>query len=54
MTAEEIRASFVQPQLDALATGNHFDESRSAALATWELAAQLADLNEKLDRLATR
>jgi hypothetical protein len=54
MTASEIRQSFVQPQLDLLATGNHFDESRSAALAAWETAAQLAELNDNLRTIAEK
>ncbi len=54
MTPAEIRQSFVQPQLDILAAGNGFDEARSSALAKWETAAQLAELNETLKRIADK
>lgn len=48
MTAEEIRKSFIQPELQALSRDGRLDPQRSLALAAWELAAQLAEFNDRL------
>lgn len=49
MTADAIRRSFVTPELEAIEqNGGAIEPARVLTLATWEVAAQLAELNEIL------
>jgi hypothetical protein len=51
MTADQIRRSFVDPELALLERdGATLTRERSISLAAWETAAQLADINETLRR----
>ena len=51
LTAEEIRKLFVLPVLAVFAEEETISDARSLTLATWELAAQLAEFNQRFHRM---